>query len=637
MSEKLERPEEHEAPSATASDLSRGPASPHSDPPIPIGEAARLADLYATELLDTEPEEAYDAIARTAAYIANAPAALITLVDEHHQRTKACIGIESGNLDRRDAFCSYAILEPAHTLLVPDATLDERFRDNPFVTGEPHLRFYCGTPIVSAAGRALGTVCVVDREPRELAPAQVEALEDLARQASALIQSRARIRELEQTMSSDEAAHVVTLQVIGNLTMRATDLDTLLQEALTSIVETLELGAGGLWWHDGDQLAVDALWIDATGLLAGAELARRNLAYPADLMIHTHETATRHGDDVLPTVVAAALSAADIHASYAVPITVAGTIVGAFELIPHPAGEPSARRLLAATQAAAEIGRWIERDRTPAWLQALTTSTSHEAPDIRPEQLRRRGAMKSRLAGAAERGELSVVHQPIVDLGTDSTTGVEALARWCDPDLGDIAPSEFIPLAEESGAIREIGTFVRRQALHDLPELAAASARPDDFALWLNVSARELDEDYAAAVLADLAEAGVEPRRLTLEVTERLALTGDNPAAKPLFMLAAHGVGIAIDDFGTGFTSLAQLRSLPLSQLKIDRSFVADLTTVHAERVRPIIRGIVQLGHSLDLTVVTEGIETPDQLAIVTALGADLAQGHLFGDYAPGR
>lgn len=600
------------------------------EPPVPIGEAARLADLYAVDLLDTEPEDAYDAIARTAAYIAETPAALITLVDEHHQRAKACLGIASGDVDRRDAFCSYAILDPQRTLLVPDTVLDERFRDNPFVAGDPHLRFYCGAPIVSASGRALGTVCVIDYEPRDLLPAQVEALEDLARQASALIQSRARIRELEQSISSDEVAHVALLRTIGELTARASDLDTLLEAALAAMVETLELGGGGLWWHDGEQLAVDPLWLDATGLLGGVERARRGLAYPADLLIHTRDTATRHGDDVLPTLVTAALSTAEIHASYAVPIIVADTIVGAFELIPSPAGEPSPVRRFAATQGAAEIGRWIERDRTPAWLRELTTSAPHEPTAVRPAELRRRGAMKARLTGAAERDEISVVYQEIVDLGLDAATGVEVLARWHDVELGDVSPGTFIPLAEESGTIREIGAFVRRQALRDLPELAIAHARPDDFSLWLNVSVRELDDRFAEAVLADLEATGTDPRRLTLEVTERVGLTGDHAAAAPLFLLAAHGVGIAIDDFGTGFTSLAQLRSLPLTQLKIDRSFIADLTGRHADRVRPIIQGIIQLGHSLDLRVVTEGIENVEQLDIVRRLGADFAQGYLL-------
>lgn len=607
-------------------------AAPRVEPPIPVGEAARLADLYAAELLDSGREEAYDAIARSAAFIAQTPAALITLVDEHHQTTKACIGIASGDLDRRDAFCAYAILEPEETLLVPDALLDERFRENPFVVGEPHLRFYCGVPIVSAAGRALGTVCAIDYEPRDLSPEQVVALEDLARHTSALVQSRTRIRELEHAISSDEAAHLALLQAIGDLTARETDLDALLKHALHAIVDCLGLSAGGLWWHDGEQLAVDPLWIDTTKRLAPMERARRGLAYPADVLIHTQATATRHGDDVLPTVVAAALSSVGAHASYAVPIIVSGTVVGAFELVPGSAGEPSSRCLLAATQAAAEVARWIERDRSPGWIVDVTTPTSEEPVSPRPDQLRRRGALKARLAGAADRGELSVVYEPIVRLDTDATTSMEALVRWHDAELGAVGPAEFIPLAEDSGAIREIGTFVRRQAIRDLPDLAAASMNPETFSIWINVSVRELDADFAQAVLDDLAAADVEPQRLTLEVTERVALTGDAPAAEPLFMLAAHGVGIAVDDFGTGFTSLTQLRSMPLTQLKIDRSFIADLTGDHAERTRPIVAGIVSLGHSLDLEIVAEGVETDDQLELVRELGADYAQGYLLTD-----
>ncbi len=618
--------------------LPEAPLNDHAPtPPIPIGEAARLADLYANELIGSGNEEAYDAIARTAAFVADVPTALITLIDDQQQTTKACIGFDATTIDRRDAFCSYAILNPENTLHVPDATLDVRFRDNPFVVGEPHLRFYCGVPIVSAAGRPFGTLCVVDVEPRELDARQVRALEDLAAQASALIQARTQVQHLEDQAERDGSAHIAVLRAVGDLAATATDLDDLLECSLEAIVHTLALSAGGLWWHDGENLAVERLWIDPTAQLAGVQRAREGLAYAPEVIVHTLDGATRHGADVLPTVVMAAMQEAGIAGSHMIPIAVDGTVIGAFELIPNAETEPSPRNLLAATQAAAEIGRWIERDRSPQWLSEATSTgaptTSGAVLD--PTLVRRQATIKKRLAHAVSRGDLDIAFEPIVRLADDTVTAVEVLARWHDDELGVVGPDEFVPIAEKSDTIRTLGTLIRRRALLELPQLGTLGQISGGLGLWANVSVRELTDGFADAVLAELRLAGIDPRRLTLEVTERMALAPHDRAAAQLVELRTLGVGIAIDDFGTGFTSLTQLRTLPMTHVKIDRSFTADLIGEHSARVRPIVSGIIQLGHSLGLKVVTEGIETQAQLEVVRELGAELAQGYLLSGRTP--
>ena len=421
---------------------------------------------------------------------------------------------------------------------------------------------------------------------------------------------------------------------MGDIVEAADDLDDVLSRALEAIIKTLGLSAGGLWWHDGMELATQPLWFDTTGALTSVQRAREGLAYPADVMIHTRETATRHGIDVLPTIVTAALHEAGISASFMVPIVADGVTIGGYEMIPAAAGEPSPRRLLAAAQAAAEVGRWIERDRPARWLRDLADRTRDPEGEavtrIPTERVRRRSAVKARIVAADERDELSVAYEPIVHLASGTTTAVEALARWDDAVLGRVAPNEFIPIAEESSAIARIGAFVRRRALADRTGLQARHAAADGFAVWVNVSARELDRGFADAVHAELEQAGVPAQCLALEVTEREALSAQSPGCAQLHELAASGVGIAIDDFGTGFTSLTQLRNLPLTHIKIDRSFVTDLAGEHGHRVRPIVGGIVSLGHSLGLQIVTEGIETLEQLEIARALGADLAQGHLL-------
>jgi len=155
------------------------------------GEAARLASLHALNLLDTPPEAELDALVAEAAQVCGTPIALISLIDAHRQWFKAKVGLEAQETARVDAFCAHAILEPGQTLMVKDAALDLRFSNNPLVRGDPNIRFYAGVPLGDADGRALGTLCVIDRQPRYLNPEQLAQLLTLAERAGALLRARA--------------------------------------------------------------------------------------------------------------------------------------------------------------------------------------------------------------------------------------------------------------------------------------------------------------------------------------------------------------------------------------------------------------------------------------------------------------
>ena len=273
------------------------------------------------------------------------------------------------------------------------------------------------------------------------------------------------------------------------------------------------------------------------------------------------------------------------------------------------------------------------------------------------ERTRDRTELSAELVGAVERGELELLYQPIVDLHTDVVHGVEALARWNHPARGLVPPTVFVPLAEATGSIAPIGRWVLREAALQLARWRAEF--PDGYPLTMeaNLSTGQLsDPGLVPTVIALLEETGIDPGELTLEITESSLVKDLDTALRPLRQLAAIGVRLALDDFGTGYSSLTYLRRLPVTVLKIDRSFVVD---AGEDAGGPhgasgvLLAGIARLGTGLGMQIVAEGVETARQAERVRDAGCHLGQGFLWarplpeeeitqllrrgGDLTPGR
>ena len=254
-----------------------------------------------------------------------------------------------------------------------------------------------------------------------------------------------------------------------------------------------------------------------------------------------------------------------------------------------------------------------------------------------PQMLHRMLAQVELEAGlrrAIKRGELALHYQPKIDITSGRTIGFEALARWDHPQRGPIEPAVFIPLAEDTGLIGALGLWAHTQASTQLAVWTAASADAATLHVAVNVSTRQLHTPRFASTMASLAaDAGVDPERIVLEITEG-ALAHDNagPIAA-VHQLHELGFRISIDDFGTGYSSLARLGTFPVDELKIDRAFIAGLDS--SESSAAIATAIIVMGHNIGCHVTAEGVETPAQLEFLRAHDCDTAQGYLLGRPSP--
>jgi EAL domain-containing protein (putative c-di-GMP-specific phosphodiesterase class I) len=247
-------------------------------------------------------------------------------------------------------------------------------------------------------------------------------------------------------------------------------------------------------------------------------------------------------------------------------------------------------------------------------------------------QASKRLSLETSLRRALEKEEFVVHYQPRVAVDTLRITGIEALVRWQHPQLGLVAPAEFIPLAEDTGLIVPIGEWVLQTACRQNRKWQAQGFPP--LRIAVNICARQFQQaDMAQVIVRVLDRADLDPRHLELELTESSIMNNAEFAIDVLTRLKQMGVKISVDDFGTGFSSLNYLKRLPIDALKIDQSFVRDATTDPDDAA--LVMAVITLGHNLRLKVVAEGVETEEQLRFLHLLRCDEIQGLLFSRPLP--
>ena len=579
----------------------------HSNPQVAVeinDEQQRLAALYRYGILDTLPEPQFDRLVALAAQFFDMPMASVTFVDEHRQWFKAKIGVEASEDPRSISFCSVAIAREG-VMVVPDATQDALLKTFGNVTGNPHLRFYAGAPLISSDGHKLGTFCVLDQRPREFSAEQEAMLESFAAMAMDELNLRRAVQDLG-TMALHDA--------LTGLPNRA-HFRQLMAQACRRADYSGEKVVVGLMDLNRFKIINDTL-----GHASGDELLQQ-VALRLKHSVATSDVVARMSGDEFTLLLTDVRSVHDagnvmerIQRVFEQPFKVRGQEVFvqcSLGLSSYPDNTQKPEQLL--NQADAAMYRIKRTGGGYAWFDDAKDQRS----PVEIEQL-------TALHHAIERGELRLVFQAVIDAESQRPIGHEALLRWERPS-GTVSPLTFIPLAEASGLIVPIGRWVLREA-------ARAVERGQISRVSVNISALEFQQpDFVSAVETILRQTNIQPEQLWLELTESCLLDPERYAVV-IEQLSALGVYTALDDFGTGYSSLTALAHLPVKVLKIDRRFTAEVGEPSAKgrQALEVLRGVVMIAKAYGLAIVAEGVETEAQAQSLKDVGCTFLQGYLY-------
>ncbi|WP_375457065.1 putative bifunctional diguanylate cyclase/phosphodiesterase [uncultured Methylobacterium sp.] len=566
-------------------------------------ECVRLQALEDLKLLDSLPNESFDRVTRMASKLFDLPIAAISLTDRDRQWFKSRVGVEHWQIPRDKAPCA-EVAETRDTLVISDMLQDPRYND--CLLARSGIRFYAGAPLITRDGLGLGSMCVLGTEPRQISAGERAALTDLAAIVMTQIElqhafgrievvsglpNRHQLVEDLQDQARDCPAGPRALVIVETVPFARLQeiLRVLGAKALDSLVQTSARILRAALGDDATLYQVGAMQF--AWLATGADDAREQAVAALDLRVRSLLT-----DSGLPIL--------------------ASPVMG---VAPFRLGEIAAEDAVRTAFCAAQDARNTDR----------TVSVYSEAAD---RDHRRRFGLLSDFRQALEaEDQLALAYQPRVDLATGLCVGAEALLRWTHPALGNVAPGEFIPMVEQTDLVGPVTDWVIAAAIR---QCLSWRARGMALRLSVNVCVANLEEPaFAERVLARLAAAGLPCAALEFEVTEGALIRDGTRVGQCLQRLREAGITIAIDDFGTGYSSLSYLQSLPADVIKIDQSFIRNLTG--NDRGLTLVRAMIGMAKSLGFHVVAEGIEDETAYAALRAASCDEAQGYLISRPVP--
>jgi predicted signal transduction protein with EAL and GGDEF domain len=569
----------------------------------PADEPERLLEIADLGVLDEDGTEALAALVRLASRLCDTAAAAVTIVDDSSEWYLASVGLAIKSIPRGRGLCSRAILTDEPYLEVPDTSRVAWFDPGVHGPGALPVQYYAAVPLRTRAGTAVGTLCVMDTKPRRLGQAQLASLQDIAQTVCSQLNLRRELRIATQidgltglpnwrSFQSRFAAANPTCGAVCYIRLKSVSqigsahgfgvADALIRQAAARL---RELASGG----------------------AFASRIKRNLF----LVFFPDADADAFAREHAPEI------AARLQAPYTVDgLSVVCPVHLGFAAFPRDGR--TLDEVVRAADAALQLA--LERDEQAAFFDKAVDNTASQHFRLEPQ-----------LRAALERDELVNYYQPKVELGTGRMLGVEALVRWVHPQRGVIPPSQFVPALEATGLVREVGRRILLRAAQDWARWQRDGLAAPRIAV--NVAAAQLrGGDLVQQLREALALAGGNPAALGIEVTESVLIGNMEQAIRVLEEVRSLGIPVAIDDFGTGYSSLAYIVTLPVDEVKIDRSFVARITE---PAYRGIVATCVSLARNLRLRVVAEGVETAEQDRELQALQCDAAQGFLYGEPVP--
>ncbi|SCM77632.1 putative signal transduction protein [uncultured Pleomorphomonas sp.] len=597
-------------------------------PPVLPTEVERLKALSEYGLGDERPLPSLDSVVRIAARMFDMPVAAVNMIGSDHVFFAASTGVGEVDMSRDVSFCAHAITQDS-VMVVPDATTDERFHDNPLVTGSAGLRFYAGVPLLSANGLPLGALCVIDHKPHEdFSQDDRSRLRELANMAA----DRLELRRIE--VSAERAVRLDVPQDVAACQDEAKELYRLANfDILTGLANR------GRFFRQVEEalarpLPVAAVMIDLESFKdvndtlghAVGDYILQEVAHRLETSVRDTGIAARIGGDefaILLYDVTDPQRASEI--SNAVNDAIARPIIIDDQEIRIAASCGVALAPLHTGNPVELLGN--------ADLALFRAKTNRRGRSLVFEPSLRMEAAARRLYGmeihrAVKEGEFLLVYQPQIRLSDGALTGAEALIRWRHPIRGLLTPAAFLPALERGPLAATVGSWVLDEACAQ----AALWRRNgmETFRMGVNLFAAQLrGSDFATEVIDTLEKHGLPPSSLELEITENIVLDHDDVVLEKLRDLRAYGIGIAFDDFGTGYASLSLLKRYPLTRIKIDRSFVDGMLV--SEKDASVVRAILDIARAFDLETIAEGIEREPQRDGLLHQGCTEGQGYLIG------
>jgi EAL domain-containing protein (putative c-di-GMP-specific phosphodiesterase class I) len=564
---------------------------------------SRVNALRSTRSLQNASEPFYDAITRLTANLFGVPNADILLIDDGGRGHASRDGVER-DLSLYDLPICQETLRHAHVTVLADAAQDPRFQDDPLVTGPCAMRFYAGVPLVGSDGRTVGLLCAFGPTPRhDVTCLEIDRLGHLASVAS------------EHLNGIRSAVYQDPVTALPSLLGMIEDVQCLLQGSdIPQKLETYAVLADVYSLADISHLVI------ASGVLAISQVAinsaaRLKAVLPPDITLYRVGYARYIFFRIGKYCEIAELTQRCL-AAFDTPLTVAEAVP--IDLTPHigivKLGPTSdAFDLLSELIAISEEAR---RLRLPTLLgNASFTNKTRRTFEI---------INSVKFALQAEPAQFRLVYQPVIDLRQQAVTKFEALIRWNHPTLGELMPSEFLPLIESTALMPRLTMWVVDAASKQLAQWGDAASH---IKIAVNIAAGDLTRDDLAADLANAMRVhGVATDRLECEVTETALISSFEQGMKNINAVRQLGIAISIDDFGAGYSNLAYLQRVPVDALKIDQSLVRSISD--NSRDATIVRAAISLAHELGYKVTIEGVETSAILALVEGWGAECAQGY---------